>query len=404
MKLKRICMSVFLILVVMLGPAPFFPCLRAEECSTAIITGEATPDQRPILWKNRDTDQLDNKVVYVSEVPYSYIGLVNAVSDSGRHAWCGLNSAGLAVMNSVAYNLPQKSGESVDMEGILMADVLRTCKSTQEVESYIKKNLGSELGVRANFGVIDAFSGAALFEVHNHGYQRLDILDYPEKYLINTNFSRSGEPEKGRGLLRFDRLQTLFQTIPDGQITAALILQKICRDLGHSLLKHPDSASWTQYPPDTPVYLYANHTINRSSTAAAVVFVGVRQGEDPARSLMWVIPGEPVCGVAIPLWADAGEVPGEISAGKSAPMFLETMRLKKRLRPFRDAERFDYLDLTKLDNRAGSGWLPSHLKLEREIFEKTEQFLNTNPGRSQKAEFQRRIAAEVLAYLKSIGD
>ncbi len=96
-----------------------------EECTTAVITGEATVDRAPILWKNRDTDTLSNKVVFVSEKPFSYLGVVNAEAPSGRIVWGGLNEAGFAIMNSVAYNLPQKAGEREDDEGLLMAESSR---------------------------------------------------------------------------------------------------------------------------------------------------------------------------------------------------------------------------------------------------------------------------------------
>jgi len=42
-----------------------------EECTTAVVSSDATRDGRPILWKNRDTKQLSNKVVYVDEKPFS---------------------------------------------------------------------------------------------------------------------------------------------------------------------------------------------------------------------------------------------------------------------------------------------------------------------------------------------
>jgi hypothetical protein len=31
-----------------------------------------------MLWKNRDTDNLSNKVVFVREAPFSYLALVDA--------------------------------------------------------------------------------------------------------------------------------------------------------------------------------------------------------------------------------------------------------------------------------------------------------------------------------------
>ena len=92
---------------------------RAEQCTAAVISPAASAAGGAVLWKNRDTAVLSNKVVFVRETPYSYAALINAEGASGRQAWAGLNSAGFAVMNTVAYNLPQKSGELQDLEGRL---------------------------------------------------------------------------------------------------------------------------------------------------------------------------------------------------------------------------------------------------------------------------------------------
>ena len=75
--------------------------LRA--CSTAVFGPAATADGAPLLWKNRDTDVLSNKVVFVPEKPFSYLGLVNAEETSGRSVYAGLNAEGFAIFNSVAY-------------------------------------------------------------------------------------------------------------------------------------------------------------------------------------------------------------------------------------------------------------------------------------------------------------
>ena len=160
----------------------------ADECSTAVISGAASADGRPILWKNRDTDNLLNRVVFVAEAPYSYLGVVDAADASGRRVYVGLNAAGFAIMNTVAYNLPEKSDEAADLEGTIMADALRLCRTVDDFENYLKKNAGPGLGSQANFGVIDAAGGAAVFEVHNNGCRRLDASNAPEKLRSRDEF------------------------------------------------------------------------------------------------------------------------------------------------------------------------------------------------------------------------
>jgi hypothetical protein len=375
---------------------------EAEECSTAVISGAASVDGRPILWKNRDTDHLSNKVVFVRETPYSYLGVVDADDASGRRVYVGLNAAGFAIMNTVAYNLPKKMDEAEDLEGTIMADALRLCKTADDFENYIKKNTGRALGSQANFGVIDAAGGAAVFEVHNNGYRRLDADSFPGKYILITNFSRSGEADKGRGYVRFDRLTELFQADEDRKYSFAQILLTFARDMRNPYLSLLEPSKRANLPADKPYYCYTQQTINRGSTAAAVVIHGVTRGQESNGATLWVILGEPVCGIAVPLWVEAGEAPPELSSGDAAPINQESMRLKSMLRPFKDDERVEYADLAKLENKAGTGWLSVLIAEERDIIDRTGAFLATNPDTSAKAQFQKQIAAEVLETLKGI--
>jgi hypothetical protein len=390
-------LTTVLVLVLLVGVP--LSAESTDECSTAVVSGTASMDGRPILWKNRDTDHLANKVVFVAETPYSYLGLVDADDASGRRVFLGLNSAGFAIMNTVAYNLPNVPGDAQDLEGTIMADALRLCRTVDDFERYIRANMGRALGSQANFGAIDASGGAAVFEVHNRGYQRLQVADAPERYILVTNFSRSGEPDKGRGYVRFQRLTELFRADRDGMYSFEQILGSFTRDLQNPYLSRSDAAAHATLPAGRPHFVYTAHTINRRSTASATVIHGVAPGTSPKDATMWVILGEPVCGIAVPLWVEAGAVPAELQGGDAAPINRESMRLKGLLRPFRDDERAEYLDLAKLENRSGTGWLPVLVRKEKEVIERTRRFLGTNPGAAEKARFQQKVAAEVLETL-----
>ena len=103
----------------------------------------------------------------------------------------------------------------VDLEGIVMADALRTCRTVSDFERYLEANLGPQLGSWANFGVIDASGKAWLFEVHNHGFEKHDAVAAPSGYLVNTNFARSGKPGEGMGYLRCERASELLAETAD---------------------------------------------------------------------------------------------------------------------------------------------------------------------------------------------
>ena len=47
-------------------------------CTSVLVSGQATPDGRPILLKNRDTGALSNVIMEVQGDIYRYIGIVNA--------------------------------------------------------------------------------------------------------------------------------------------------------------------------------------------------------------------------------------------------------------------------------------------------------------------------------------
>ena len=379
---------------VTVGGAP-----AADACTTAVVGPEASTTGTPILWKNRDTSVLSNKVVFVEEEPYAYLCLANARADSGRSCFAGLNDSGFAIMNTVAYNVPEVPGESNDREGVIMADALRTCRTVDDFERYLEANLGPELGGQTNFGVIDADGGAALFEVHNHGIEQIDAADEPADYLVNTNFARSGAEGEGEGYIRFKRASELFRSFLPGGVDPEVILHSFSRDLGHPLIDGPTLSDASALPPQPPVWVNSRDRIDRPSTASTVVIVG-RSAERPAT--LWIIPGEPLTAAAIPLWVEAGRSPAALFEGQEAPLWTESLRIKRGLRPSRIGHMGDYLDLTRLDNADGSGYLPELLEMESSIFAETAAFLAGRPGPEELGDYQEQVADRVLGHLQSI--
>jgi len=146
---------------------PTAPALaQREECTTAVLGPTST---------------LSNRVVFVEEQPFAYLCLANADDPSGRRCFAGLNSEGFAIMNTVTYNLPEIAGEAKDLEGTIMADALRTCRTVEDFASYLEANRGNHLGTLANFGVIDDLSAAVQVEpdevLHEAFQGNLDALE-----------------------------------------------------------------------------------------------------------------------------------------------------------------------------------------------------------------------------------
>ena len=62
----------------------FISINESGACTTAIISGKATIDGRPLLLKHRDSNFFQNKLMYFDDGKYNYIGLVNSEDLEGK--------------------------------------------------------------------------------------------------------------------------------------------------------------------------------------------------------------------------------------------------------------------------------------------------------------------------------
>ena len=389
-----------LLLSVFVALSGSLPVLATDNCTSAIISRFASVTSAPMLWKNRDTGVRSNKVVLVDEKPYRYLALVNHNDASGRICYAGLNEIGFGIMNTAAYNLPETPDELKDLEGFLMADALRKCRTIADFEKLVKNNMGRNLGVESNFGVIDADGNAMLFEIHNHGYKTFDPTAQPEKYLINTNFSRSGTLDKGAGHMRFKRATELFNTLGGKPIQASDILHRFSRDTGNVLVGQPNPDHYSQYPASPDTWISTKDSINKFYTSACVVLVGKNPDHPERPATLWVIPGEPLTAIAIPLWVEAGKVPDILWKGEKAAIWKVSAKLKELIRPYRKGNMQDYMRINKVDNREHTGYLPGLLAVETHIFKATEEFLKHSHTPSELAQFQKKMADIAMGALQ----
>jgi len=391
--------KLFLIMFIIFFNVIFNNSINA--CTTAIIGVKASKLKIPMLWKNRDTSYLSNKIIFVKESPFSYLGIINAKETSGNNVYAGLNSEGFGIINTVAYNLPIDKSEFIDLEGRIMADALRLCKTVDDFEDYIKKNLGRTLGSWANYGVIDAEGKAAVFEVYNHGYYRIDTNNTDRRYIVNTNFARNGEKGKGAGYIRFEQATKLFKKIPRGEITHEYIFKNISRNFGHPYLIHPTLNELKDRTRKTPYWIFNGDCIDRPSTSAAIIING-RGKQKNSVATMWVILGEPLTSIAVPLWVESGRVPDEMFKGEISLLNKEALRIKKIIHPFTEGNKKNYMNTVKLVNKEKKGFLPILLKAENEIFSETENFLKKTHTKKEYSDFQNKMAKKALKVLKTI--
>jgi hypothetical protein len=364
-------------------------------CTTFIISGKYTRDGRPILYKHRDTGTLDNAYVFFSDGRYSYIGLIDSNKDWNKMVWGGYNSAGFAIMNSAAYN--NNIGDTtkfVDQEGVIMKLALQSCASLADFEKLLS-GLPKPLGVDANFGVIDAFGGAAYYETGQRGFKKIDANDpavAPFGYLIRTNHSFTGVIDKGAGYIRYATAnEALSLAAAMNKLEPQYLLNNISRNLYHSLTREnlrdriPQTSNKAEFR-------YFEDFIPRYSSSAVIMVTGVRKGDDPSDAMLWTLLGFPLTTVATPVWLSGGKnIPYILSMKENlhAPLCDAALKLKEQCYPIKRADYLRYINLTALINSDKTGIMQVLAPVENEIFRRTNELIaSMQPGKSQPEKIQ----------------
>jgi predicted choloylglycine hydrolase len=356
---------------------------HSEACTTAIVSGKFTKNGRPLIFKHRDTGTLQNRIMYFEDGKYKYMGVVNSPDTLGNEVWMGTNSAGFCIMNSASYNLKTNDTTNIqDREGIVIRLALKECKTLEDFEKLLN-DLPKPLGVEANFGVIDAFGGAAYYETDNWGFKKIDVNDpkiAPFGYVIRTNYSFTGTRDDGYGYIRYLTAEELFYNAEATKsIDHKFFLKDISRSLKHSLLKK----DWAKdFPKDSkePFYIITQDYIPRYSSASSFLCEGVKKGESVELTTMWTILGYQLCSVAIPTWISAcPDLPKVTIADETgnAPICDAALNLKKQVYPISRGNGNFYMNLTSLYNNDASGIYQKLRRIEDEIFSHTETKLNS---------------------------
>ncbi|GHT13754.1 hypothetical protein FACS189426_19100 [Bacteroidia bacterium] len=347
----------------------------AFSCTTIIISGKATKDGRPLMWKNSDTEIPAHSLIYSDDKGFPLLAVVRNTStnDKTASAWMGTNSEGFSIMNTLSYNLTENRESS--RNGSVMRKALEICKTVSDFQ-HLLDTLPRPMKVEANFGVIDAEGNAAYFEAFTDGYRMLDVNDpavAPNGYLIYTNFSYTGFYDKGEGYIRYQNAQhQVAKQLPSKDFSPQWIFNHLARSYYHSLLD-VDFTSEEALNLFKNGYIHDSDMIPRKSTASATVVQGVKKGENPELTTMWVALGYPPCSVAIPAWVKAGKdnpsllmrQPGEPASKISAMVAA----LKENLYDVQRGHGQEYLHFSKVFNKEGSGYMQQLAPVEKAVFE-----------------------------------
>ena len=307
--MRRFCLIIILLIISLPGVC----------CTSVIVTAEKSGIGRPVMLKHRDTGVYDSKIEMFHGEHYDLIGLVNSswrskpiANNTGGvpEVWCGMNSAGLCIMNTASYNIKDDDvpSSAMDREGLVIYRALEICASISDFEAFID-TLSRPMGVEGNFGVIDSSGGAAYYEINNHKSVKYDVHNEPCGYMVVTNFSRSGRKSDRRGVDRYEKASEIFS--------------------GMSVFDHKtiiNSISRSGSP------------IMRDISTSSIVFEGAVEGKE---AVMWTCLGYPDCVPYIPI-VMSGDIPSFMTAegDKNALMCDFAKKVRKSGRDVKNLIRF----------------------------------------------------------------
>lgn len=327
-----------------------------------------------------------NHVDYVKGEKYDFIAVVNSVNAYLKEAWMGTNSAGFALMNTQSYNLVDVKGdeERGAANGRVIYRALEVCATVEDFCHFLD-TISKPSDIEANFGVIDAQGGAAMFEVDYYKYAMYDAnnpKDAPYGYIARTNFSFAGKVNEGAGYVRYmEADQVLMKASATGSITPQFIFNDLSRSFRNRMLDI-DLRSGAYNRPQASGWFVDQDFIPRSSTSCSVVVQGVKPGEKAELTTMWTLLGYPPTGIAVPLWVkDAGKLlPGMVRFGKeheAAPLSDWSLRLADRVFSYKQGMGTGrYLNWERLYSpEKGDGYMTAITAAEDEVFRTTKSLL-----------------------------
>ena len=372
--MKKRLLALFLLAAVMTEVQPVL------ACTSVIVSGKATKDGRPLIFKNRDTSTLHNMTIVVQGRVYRYIGLVNAEDTAPVNVWGGHNEAGFGIINTAAFNLNGDGGDT-DGDGILIRKALELCATLEDFERLLD-TVKKPREVNSNFAVLDAKGGCAYYETGNYDYVKFDVNDpkvAPDGYLMRTNFGTTGNHKLDMGVERYCAITDFMtEACKEGQFDPEYLLCQIPRYMKHGVTKLDMYDFMPENENDTRYFPFHDY-IARYSTSSVIMVQGVKAGESPLATVSWTMVGWPLSTVAIPLvLTPSGKLPALVADDGTGHSRLNEMglQLKDRVFSLKSGNTNLYGDLSKLFNKQGTGILQQIQPIEKEVMRRGEESLD----------------------------
>lgn len=316
--MRKLILSVLMALTALSGMA----------CTSVIISGRRTASGKPIIFKNRDTGCLDNRLQWFDVNGMQFVGIVNSPIEDGE-VWSGTNSAGFTIINTADYNFNEDStyadyqkriqaiertgGDAsalrkelkafsdkwlqeprkiqMDREGEVMYKALAACRTVDDF-LHLLDTLPKPLGVETNFGVVDAAGGAMYVECNNWRYVTYDVNALPEGYKVQTNYAFAGNEWDRMGVERYRTACAVMkeqnERYPKGDmhVDEAWLLKHFSRSFRHETIGTKEN-----HCPKSGVMIDQDFIPRRITSCAFYA-----EGQN-----VWTELGYPSCGVAFPI-------------------------------------------------------------------------------------------------------
>ena len=353
-------------------------------------------------------------MAYIKGEKFDFVANVNSDNfPAKKEAWMGSNEAGFALMNTQSFNLVK--GDIADDDrgpanGEVIYRALEICATVADFCHFLD-TIQKPSGIEANFGVIDAQGGAAMFEVDEHSYRMFDANDAnvaPHGYIARTNFSNGGDLNVGYGYVRYLEVErVLSKACAMGGITPQLIFTDLARSFRNNILDIDLKSGDFNYP-KTSGWFTDQDFIPRKDTSCSIVVQGVKKGENPQLTILWTILGYPPTSVAVPLWVK-DNLPAMVSYDaekEAAPLSAASWKLadEKVFHYKQGGGTNHYLHWDNLYNLQGTGIMQRLIPTEEEIYQQAKPLLEHwyKQGKVDAQELE-GLYGRIGSYLKDKG-
>lgn len=360
---------------------------KTMEGIIAVISGHMTENGQPLLCQNLESSNPHVKLWYYKSNSYDFVGVVN--SNDTSKVLMGQNTVGFSLVGTPARLEENDNGQA----SILMRHALSKCGRIEDFENYLQS---SAKNLVFNFGCIDSFGGAALFECIENKITKYDanvILEAPEGFLIRSNFVFSKQLGSASGSFRFNRALTILKAAKKNNIlNVPFLTNNFLRDIHTEEYPVPQS-SFQQKKITTQQTV---QSINKYNTVCSIVMSG--QNPELSHTPLWCALGEPICTLYLPIWSQCGELHPDLSGEKNSVYNEMALETKNIFYPQKDLPK--YLDLSTLLNNQKSV-LISNKEIEKETFDSIQIELkkwhnNSQFSLSDICHFQHKIISEAI--------